>query len=62
MDELANIIKKLGSEKVVLATDLGQPENVDPVSGMKELIHQLLSQGIIQKEIDTMTKTNPVYL
>jgi hypothetical protein len=62
VDELVETIRHIGPSNIVLATDLGQPQNVDPIDGMKELIYQLLSNGFELEEINLMTKVNPKYV
>jgi hypothetical protein len=62
VDQLVDTIRKIGPDKIVLGTDLGQPQNVDPVEGMKELICQLLNNGFKRKEVDLMTKVNPEFI
>lgn len=61
-DELATVLKETGAQHVVLATDLGQPANPDPVTGMKELMLQLMERGFDQNEMDQMTRKNPSFL
>ena len=62
VDELVETIRRIGHSKIILGTDLGQPQNADPVDGMKELIWQLLANGFLQEDIDIMTKTNPKFM
>ncbi|HKI88986.1 MAG TPA: DUF6282 family protein, partial [Draconibacterium sp.] len=62
VDELVHTLRQLDTEKIVLATDLGQPQNPDPVDGMEELISQLVRNGFTKSEIDQMVIENPAYL
>ena len=60
--EMIEIIKKVGPENIVIATDLGTIINVHPVEGMKLFIRILLVCGIEKKDIEIMIKRNPSYL
>lgn len=55
-------IKAVGPERVVLATDFGQPFNPSPAEGMRIFCNGLLAFGISRDEIDVMIKKNPAYL
>lgn len=59
---IARAVKRLGAEKTVLVTDLGQVFNPSPMQGMREMIAGMLELGISQREIDQMTKENPAHL
>ncbi|MFQ5929300.1 MAG: DUF6282 family protein [Acidobacteriota bacterium] len=61
-DGLANVIREMGLETTVLASDLGQPENPDPVTGMKEMIWQLSRRSFSREELQIMTCRNPARL
>jgi Family of unknown function (DUF6282) len=61
-DGLAQVIRAVGAETSILATDLGQPDNVDPVAGMKEMIAELSRRGFTRDELMTMTQRNPARL
>jgi hypothetical protein len=58
-DELARVIRQVGFETTVLATDLGQPDNPDPVSGLREMREQFASRGFSEQELDRMMSKNP---
>ena len=58
-DGLARVIREVGVESTVLATDLGQPDNPDPVSGMREMLQQLAARGFTRAELAVMTCRNP---
>lgn len=60
--EMIEIIKQVGSENIVVATDLGTIINVHPVEGMKLFIRILLVCGIEKKDIEIMIKRNLSYL
>lgn len=61
-DGLAEVIRAVGVETSILATDLGQPDNADPVAGMKEIIGELAACGFTRDELATMTQRNPARL
>ena len=60
--EIAVQIKKVGAKHCIMATDLGQRANQNPVSGMETYIKGMMAQGISPEEIDLMTKKNPAEL
>ncbi|MCI0355659.1 MAG: DUF6282 family protein [Acidobacteria bacterium] len=61
-DELAHVIREVGVETTVLATDLGQPENPDPVSGFAEMGEQLSRRGFSDRELQIMMCDIPAFL
>ena len=61
-DELAENLRAIGPDFVVLGTDLGQPQNTDPVSGYREMLEQLAERGFGPEAIDKMTIQNPGHL
>ncbi len=60
--DYANIIRQVGPERVIMSTDLGQPENPLHTVGMAAFIAALRREGISQSAIDQMTKSNPAEL
>jgi predicted TIM-barrel fold metal-dependent hydrolase len=60
--EMAESIKAVGAERCVLSTDLGQADNPAPVDGMRMMIAAMLDNGLSEKEIEVMIKTNPAKL
>jgi len=52
-------IKHVGVETTILATDLGQVNNPSPVDGLGRYLARLLQNGISEKDLATMVKTNP---
>lgn len=60
--EMAAMIRKVGAERTILATDLGQIHNPPPVEGMRIFVRLMLEQGIPAKSIEQMIKTNPATL
>jgi hypothetical protein len=55
-------IKAVGSENVVIGSDLGQWGRALPTDGYKLTIPRLLKAGFSRAQIDTMMKTNPARL
>jgi microsomal dipeptidase-like Zn-dependent dipeptidase len=55
-------IKAVGTENVVIGSDLGQWGRAIPTDGYKVIIPRLLKAGFTRSQIDTMTKTNPARL
>jgi len=60
--EMFEIIKKVGSEHIILASDLGTVVNMSPWEGMKLFIRILLANGVSKKDIRRMCKENPSWL
>jgi len=60
--EMFEIIKKVGPEHIVIATDLGTAVNVHPVEGMKLFLRILLAGNVKKEDIEKMVKENPSYL
>jgi hypothetical protein len=52
-------IRMVGAERCVIATDAGQPPNPNLIEGLKDFISRLLKNGMTEKELDFMTRTNP---
>ena len=55
-------IREIGSEHVVISSDLGQSMNPIHTDGLSVFLGQLLRAGFSQPEIDRMTKANPSWL
>lgn len=62
LKDVARIIAMVGSDHMLLSTDLGQHANMTPHDGMEDMITGLLKEGISKADIDQMTKTNPARL
>ncbi|MEM3382319.1 MAG: DUF6282 family protein [Candidatus Bathyarchaeia archaeon] len=56
---LAEVIRHLGPENCIMATDGGQEVNPPPVAMFKQFIYEMLRNGIKQDEIRIMTSENP---
>lgn len=57
--QVADHVRALGAEHVIIASDLGVYTLPPPVEGLREFIACLLDLGISAEDIRTMTKTNP---
>lgn len=61
-DGLAARIRAVGVEHSVIGTDLGQPDSIDPVSGLGAMLGRLRSQGFSHAEIRRMACELPARL
>lgn len=61
-DGLAAVIRATGVACNVLATDLGQPDHPDPVTGLREMLRELRQRGFTTTELQTMACHNPARL
>ncbi|MDK2871106.1 MAG: hypothetical protein PWQ16_458 [bacterium] len=59
IEEAVSAIKMVGVRTTVIASDLGQAFNPDPVEGFKSYVSILNKTGIIDKEIEIMACSNP---
>ena len=57
-----NAIRAVGSESIVLSSDLGQAANPLHPDGLLAIYQYLASQGVPTVDIDRMAKTNPAKL
>jgi len=60
--DFARSIKTVGPDRVVLATDFGQPYHPTPGEGMRIFCENLLAVGIDRRDIEIMIRENPAYL
>ena len=58
----AALVKKIGAEHIVVSTDCGQTTNVYPTDCLVLAARGLRANGITQRELDLMYKTNPAKL
>jgi hypothetical protein len=61
-EEVLEIIRQVGVDKLVISTDFGSMLNPPPVEGMKLYIRLLLALGVSTPNIETMVKRNPAWL
>ncbi len=57
--EIAEAIKKIGADRCVMVTDLGQIANPHPIEGMRQFVYMMIANGITRQDIEKMTKDNP---
>jgi hypothetical protein len=62
LDGIVEMIKAVGPEQTVLATDLGQVHNPPPWEGLRMFVRVLLEKGIPKKHLEIMVQKNPSYL
>jgi len=56
---MAGHIKTIGAASTIMATDLGQAENDEPVKGFATFMKTMLALGIPAEQIATMVQKNP---
>jgi hypothetical protein len=61
-DGIVEMIKAVGPEQTVLATDLGQIHNPPPWEGLRMFIQVLLEKGIPKEHLKKMVQENPSFL
>jgi hypothetical protein len=59
IEEVVNKIRKVGPERCILSSDLGQMHNPTPVVGLRVLYMLFLEKGFSEAEIATMCNKNP---
>jgi predicted TIM-barrel fold metal-dependent hydrolase len=59
---LLEMVRKVGAERTVLGSDLGQIGNPSPIEGIRKCIEIMLNLGITDEEIDLMIRKNPAKL
>jgi hypothetical protein len=59
---LLEMVKKVGAERTVLGSDLGQMKNPLPMDGIRQCMKIMLEMGISDEEIDLMFRKNPAKL
>jgi predicted metal-dependent phosphotriesterase family hydrolase len=60
--QVAQAIKELGANSVVVSTDLGQSSNMVHPDGVEAAIGAMKREGISDADIDTMMRKNPARL
>lgn len=61
-DEQFTAFARINPERSFITTDLGQVGMTHPIEGMKICILALLSNGMSQKEVDMLVRSNPAEL
>jgi hypothetical protein len=59
IDDIIEVINRVGPENCVMATDFGQIFHPSPVEGMRMFISSLLAKGMSPEAIEIMVKKNP---
>lgn len=62
LKDLARVVAMIGSDHVLLSTDLGQHGNMTPPDGMEDMISGLMKEGVSKADIDQMTRRTPARL
>ncbi|MFS8198319.1 DUF6282 family protein [Streptomyces sp. CWNU-52B] len=62
VQRLVDWIDRVGPERTVISSDLGQKGNPLPVDGYIHLVGALLDHGVAEKDIHTMVAANPAFL
>lgn len=62
LEEMAEAIRAIGSEQIILSTDLGRPQDPNPIEGYAAFIRGLRNQGISEQDLKRMTQENPARL
>lgn len=62
LDGIVEMIRAVGPERTVLATDLGQIHNPPPAEGLRMFLRVLLEKGISFKHLEKMIKDNARFL
>jgi len=58
-DRIADLIKKVGAEHVIMETDLGQGDTEYHADGLATFVRAMRARGISAADTDIMTKRNP---
>jgi hypothetical protein len=58
----AAVIKAVGADRCVMATDYGLAGRANPVDGMRVFIRTMMRHGIPRSDTDKMAKRNPAFL
>jgi len=61
-EEVVKMIKEVGIERSIIATDLGQIDNPSPVEGLRTFIQILLETGLKPNEVRSLVTENPANL
>jgi microsomal dipeptidase-like Zn-dependent dipeptidase len=62
VDEMVATVRKVGVDRVTLATDFGQKVNPRPAAGFQTYADALFESGLSEAEIRTMACDNPCAL
>jgi hypothetical protein len=59
---MANAIREIGPQRVIISSDLGQAANPLHPDGLLAFYQALNASGFSQAEIDLMAKSNPAHV
>ena len=59
LESIAEQIRAVGVENVILSSDFGQPENGSPIESFGQHAERLLDMGFIESELKVMLGDNP---
>lgn len=62
VDGIVEMIKAVGPERTILATDLGQVHNPPPAEGLRMFLRVLLEKGIPAEHLKLMVQDNPAFM
>lgn len=62
IDGVVEMIKAVGPERTILATDLGQVHNPPPAEGLRMFVRTLLEKGIPAEHLKQMVQDNPAFM
>lgn len=62
IDAVVDMIKAVGPERTILATDLGQVHNPPPAEGLRMFIRVLLEKGVPAEHLKMMVQDNPAFM
>ena len=60
--DYVDCVKLVGAERTIMGTDLSQVWDVDPATGMRLFIAQMIQFGCAPEEVEWMCKKNPAAL
>ncbi|MBW2309004.1 MAG: hypothetical protein JRG73_18940 [Deltaproteobacteria bacterium] len=59
---IAEGVRRVGADRCIMSTDLGQMHNAHPIEGMRMFVQTLLRIGFKERDIDLMLKKTPADL
>jgi hypothetical protein len=62
IDDYRRIVAEAGAKSIILTSDAGQPRKSLPAEVLRIFGQCLLEKGVVQEEINLMTKENPAWL
>jgi len=62
LEQYADAIRRVGPDRCILASDLGQADNPLPVDGLRSFLEGMRKHGFTTSEIRRMTSDNPARL